>query len=430
MTTANGAVPYLGDYASPVTSYRTASDRVAVGALSLTFLLSFLQFCLERNDAVRLAPVLLLSVVAIFLLFSSGREKRRMLLTAAIRPSTILLIAAVCVPALVSSHYRPSAYPFQYGIVLIVTLFAIRIVLSAIGFEGLLLSFFYGTTFGVLILVGLTFSELLESIGAKRYGPLFYDPNRTGFFAVTAIPAQIWFATRKPGRKYVLLASVLCVLVIIFASSRGSTVALVIGIAAAAVLYLAKRIRNRSFTASRTRLACALALLCLVPIVAAAEMSRLDDIGRYLSKKLAVEDRERGMDSGFTGRTTNWAMVIAALPKTSWLLGNGYRTSEEDFNFSVDSGYLTALYEMGIVATAVIVAKFALAFYQLCVGYISAKSLSGATLLAVVFTLMAFFCNGLVHRVLFGSGDPASIFALFAFVSARQDVVEATFSTT
>ena len=111
------------------------------------------------------------------------------------------------------------------------------------------------------------------------------------------------------------------------------------------------------------------------------------------------------------------------LPKTPWLVGNGYRTSEEDFNFSVDNGYLADLYELGLFSTVVVLAKYILIVYFLAATYLRNRSAAGACLLAVFFTLIIFFANAFVHRVFFGIGEQASVFALFAFVSTRRDVL-------
>jgi O-antigen ligase len=121
-----------------------------------------------------------------------------------------------------------------------------------------------------------------------------------------------------------------------------------------------------------------------------------------------------------TGRTNGWSTLLDVLPKTSWLAGNGYRTSDEDFDFSVDSGYLASAYEMGIFSTVVILAKYILVLAGLAGAYLS-RHRPGSALPFLIFTLAVFFANGFVHRVLFGYGDPASLFTLFCFVSTRKD---------
>jgi hypothetical protein len=424
MTTPYLAIPSTDDPLCFLRKPWEASDRIAIGGLSVTFFLSFTQYCLERGDAIRLLPILLLIVSAVLVILMSARKKRRMLLAAAFRPTTVMLISAVCVPVLLTSLYRPTLYPFEYGLVLIATLFAIRIVFSQIGLEGLLLSFFYGTTAGIFVVVGLTFTDLFASMGAQRYHPLFFDPNRIAYFSVTAIPAQLWFATRQQGRKYVLLVSALCVFVMGAASSRGSIGALAIGAMVTAALYFGSRIKYRSFAITKNTLMAALALLCLLTISGAVWPSTLDHVGTYLSTKLQLNDQARGMDSGFTGRTGNWTAVVGALPKTSWILGNGYRTSEKDFTFPIDNGYLATVYELGVIAAAIILAKYAVFLFQISTGYLFVKQTTSAVLLTIFFTFVVFFSNGFVLRAFFGDGDPASIVALFAFVSTRQDVIE------
>lgn len=424
MTTAQIALQSAGDQASFAARRWEAIDRVGIGGLSVSFFFSFVQYCLERGDVIRLLPIVLLIGSAVLLLLMSAREKRRKLLAAAFGPTTVMLISAVCLPVLFTSMYRPTFYPFEYGLVLIVTLFAIRIVLSQIGLEGLILSFFYGTTAGILLVVGLSFNDLLASVDAKRYAPLFFDPNRIAYFAVTAIPAQLWFATRQKGKKYVLLVSGVCVLVMGAASSRGSIGALVIGVLVAGSLYCGKGFKYRSLAITKNALMVGLTVVCLSAITAAVWPSLLDNAGSYLSTKLQLDDRARGLNSGFTGRAGNWITVVGTLPKTSWILGNGYRTSEKDFSFPIDNGYLATIYELGGIAAAIILAKYAVFLFQLSAGFLFLKQATGAVLLSLVFTFVVFFANGFVLRAFFGDGDPASILTLFAFVATRQDVLD------
>src|SRR5882672_9939 len=229
MTATTLTPSWTHDRAPSLPNTRAASERIAIGFLTISLLISYLQYCFERSDLVRLVPVVVLMAGAFLCLLTSQREKRHEILMAVVRPTTLALIALVTIPALLSSlFYRPTLYPFEYGIVTVVTLIGARILLSAVGFEGVLLSFFYATTAGILIVAGINFSDLLASIGSTRFAPLFYDPNRIAFFAVTSIPAQLWFVSRRR-RYYVLLVTALCVFVMVGASSRGSIGALLIG---------------------------------------------------------------------------------------------------------------------------------------------------------------------------------------------------------
>jgi len=403
---------------------RPASDRIAMGFLSVSFLVSYLQYCLERSDLVRLVPIVLLTSGAFLFLVTCPRDRRRGILTSVTRPASLGIIAAVTVPPLVSAlFYRPTLYPFEYGIIMIAALIVLRILLSAIGFEGILRSFFYATSAGILIVAGLNFSELLSSIGSMRFAPPYYDPNRIAFFAATAIPVQLWFVAQR--RRYsVLLLTALCVLVMFAASSRGSIGALLIGGLATTALYFVKHSRSGTFTISRNKLIGTLALLCVLTCIAGVEQRAVANSGRYLETKLALDDSERGLNTGFTGRTLYWAEVSQILPKTFWVIGNGFRTSDEDFNFPFDNGYLAGLYELGLFSAVIVLAKYIFIVYFLAAVYLGNRWAEGSCVPVLFFTLVIFFANAYVHRVFFGIGEQASILALFTFVANRQDVLQ------
>jgi hypothetical protein len=422
VTTTSLAVSFSEDRLTALPVRRAAGDMLAMVVLTLALLFSFLQYCFERNDVIRLVPVALLIMATFVLLLVSTQEKRRAMFLGVGRAATIALITIVSVPPLISSFYRTNSYSFQYGVVMVVTLIAVRILLSGIGLEGLLLCYFWATTTGILIVVGITFDDLLASIGSTRYAPSFFDPNRIGFFAVAAIPAQLWFATRGTLNRFALIAAIVCVCVLVAASSRGSIGALLLAVAVISTICLLRLLRFSSFAISRNKLFVALTFLCVLAVIIAAEQPAFDSAGNYLRTKLELDSRVRGLNSGFTGRTTNWAAVVDVLPKTFWLSGNGYRSSEQDFTFSVDNGYLAGSYELGVFATVIVVAKYLLFLGLLIAAYVTRRSASSACLLALASTLVIFLANAFVHRVLFGSGDPASLLALFMFVSNRQDI--------
>ena len=405
-------------------STRTTSDRIASGFLTTTLFLSYVQYCVERSDAVRLIPVALLLTGTFLFLMTCPRERRGEIFTTAFRPAMVGIIAVVTVPPLVSSlFYRSTLFPFQYGLVMVLTLFAMRILLSAVGFDGVLLSFFYATSAGILVVAGLNFSKLLTSVGSTRFAPPYYDPNRIAFFAATAIPVQLWFVARR--RRYdVLVLTALCLLVMVAASSRGSIGALLIGGLATSVLYFVKHSHSGPLTVSRNKLIGTLALLCVLIGAAAVEQRAVANSGTYLATKLALGDRERGLDSGFTGRTRYWGEVTEILPKTFWVIGNGFRSSDEDFNFPFDNGYLAGLYEMGLFSSAIVLAKYIFIVYLLAAVYLRSPVAKGSGVPVLFFTLIIFFANGYVHRVFFGVGDQASILVLFTFVATRHDILQ------
>jgi O-antigen ligase/polysaccharide polymerase Wzy-like membrane protein len=402
-----------------------AGDRLAIGALALAFLLSYVQYIFERSDAVRVMSVVIIIAGSAAFLAVNARLRRRVLLASLLRPATLGILAAGTLPSLISSFYRPNHFPVEYGLLLILTLLSARILLTGIGFEGLMLAFFYATAIAVVIVVILNFDRLVAAMGPTRFSPLSFDPNRTAFFAVTSIPAQIWFVARRPGRKYVLLVTALCLVVTVAASSRGSIGALLIGAILTAALYVARLFKSRPPVLSHKRWIKVLTLLFFCVLGVSFGQAKIATVASSLRTKLEIDTKDRGMDSGFTGRTKNWASLFEVMPKTYWLAGNGYRTTDEDFGFPVDNGYLSSVYELGLFPTAILTAKYLLVLISISIAYVTNKSASGSSLPAVVFTLTIFLANAFVHRVFFGYGDQASLWVLFIIVSTRQDILDA-----
>jgi hypothetical protein len=402
-----------------------AGDRLAIGALTVTFMLSYVQYIFERSDAVRVMSVVIMIAGSAAFLAVNSRQRRRALLASLLRPATLGILAAGTLPSLISSLYRPNLYPFEYGLLLILTLLAARILLTGIGFEGLMLAFFYATATAVIIVVILNFDRLVAAMGPTRFSPLSFDPNRTAFFAVTSIPAQIWYVMRRPGKKYVLLVTALCLVVTVAASSRGSIGALLIGGILTSALYLTRLIKSRPQWHSPKRWIHALVLLFFCILGVTFGQAKIETVANSLRTKLEIDTKDRGMNSGFTGRTKNWATLFEVMPKTYWLAGNGYRTTDEDFGFPVDNGYLSSVYELGLFSTVVLTAKYLLVLISISIAYVTNKSASGSSLPAVLFTLTIFIANAFVHRVFFGYGDQASLWVLFIIVSTRQDILDA-----
>ena len=221
--------------------------------LTVTFLFSYLQYCLDRNDLVRIIPIAMMVIGTLVFLLASPQEKRREYFVSACHPVTLLIVGSVCLPSVISSYFNPPGEAFIYGFLMILVLLTIRILLSGIGFEGLFSAFFYATSIGLLVVVGITIKDLIASVGATRYAPMQMDPNRIAFFAATAIPAQLYFVFHR--RRYsVLLITGLSVFVVFAASSRGSIGGLAFGVGTIALLYVIRLVRFGRFEVSRTHL--------------------------------------------------------------------------------------------------------------------------------------------------------------------------------
>ena len=327
-------------------------------------------------------------------------------------------------PSLISSYFNPPGEAFIYGFLMILVLVMVRILLSGIGFEGLFSAFFYATSIGLVTVVAITITDLVASIGATRYAPLQMDPNRIAFFAVTAIPAQLYFVFRRH-RYSVLLITGLSIFVMFAASSRGSIGGLAFGVVAIALLYVIRLVRFEKFAISRTHLIAVLLVLCVLAGIAVTHGAAVDKAGQFLWDKLAFDSKDRGANSGFTGRSGGWTELLNIWPKTQWLAGNGFRTSDVDFTFSVDNGYLATLYELGAYSTLIAAAKYLFVLYLLSKAYVSLKFADETCVVFVILTCVIFFANAFVHRVFLGYGEQSSLLLLFVFVALPSDVFSA-----
>jgi len=412
--------------AAPVASATDAEDRaphekLGVAMVTITFLLSYLQYCLDRNDLVRIVPIAMMVIGTLAFLLACPPEKRRECFVSACHPVTLLIVGSVCLPSLISSYFNPPGEAFVYGFLMIMVLLTIRILLTGIGFDGLFSAFFYATSLGLLIVVGLSIKDLIASVGATRYAPMQMDPNRIAFFAATAVPAQLYFVFHR--RRYsALLMTGLSIFVVFAASSRGSIGGLAFGVATIALLYAIRLVRFGRFEVSRAHLMGLVFVLCVVAGVAATHGSAVDKTGQFLRDKLAFDSNNRGVGSGFTGRSGGWAELFNIWPKTQWLAGNGFRTSDVDFTFSVDNGYIATLYELGAFSTSIAIAKYLFVLFILSKAYVTFRSADKTCLAFLIFLCSIFFANAFVHRVFLGYGEQSSMLLLFVFVALPSDV--------
>src|ERR1700685_2270605 len=114
----------LGFTAKPAAAVTNTTDRaphekVAVAVVTVTFLLSYLQYCLERNDAVRIVRIAMMAIGTVAFLLVSPPERRRAYFVSVCHPITLLIVGSVCLPSLISSYFNPPGEAFIYGFLMI-----------------------------------------------------------------------------------------------------------------------------------------------------------------------------------------------------------------------------------------------------------------------------------------------------------------------
>jgi len=210
-------------------------------------------------------------------------------------------------------------------------------------------------------------------------------------------------------------------MIVFFASSRGSLVAIAFGAVTAGFLFFKRSEVKRRKLFLRFGLA---AFALVIGVVLAIGES---DVGQeaygFVDSVLNLSNQYRGLDSGLSGRTGNWTRAIHLLSDGTWFAGHGLRSSDVDFppDQWIDNSYLVLLYEVGFVGAIVIPLRFVIVLRSFLQQYLTGAEDADLSLLCIGF-LTVFLCNNVVARFLFSAGNPSSLLAILMFASPLQRV--------
>jgi hypothetical protein len=193
--------------------------------------------------------------------------------------------------------------------------------------------------------------------------------------------------------------------VIFFASSRGSLVALLGGGLIGASVWAAR--------SGKTALIAMAASLILSALMLDTFIRSKSEYVATADEVLQVSGDERGIGSGMSGRLSDWGKAENRLAHGAWFYGHGMRSTEE-LPFPVDNGYLTVLYDLGVVPLLVIIGRFIQVTLVFLKRYWVCRQ---ARDLIFACFLIVFLVNNIVARYLFAIGNPFSLAALLFFVA-------------
>jgi len=391
------------------------SSVLDITVIAAIFALSFATyFTEEMHLAIQLVPVIVLAAfVVLQLLFPRRWPKRAALFSGEGSLVLWLIPILTCVASLESkSEKSPQYWALMAGVLLLGRLLASRISLREM-VDG----FFWSGLLCMVLLLVLGGSALRQSIDTlARFSDFGFHPNTLGFifagyFAVSTwkIMAGRWFERTGAG-----FLGITCLLIIFFASSRGSLVAIGASLLGVSLLWCLRR-RN-------WKMLIAVSLLTPMLVWGFMKTTGFGDAADYTDKVLQLSQGDRGVDSGLTGRLPHWQDTWSRLARGSWFYGNGVRASD-GLPFAVDNGFLVVLYDLGIVPFLLIIGRFATLLWRFCCRYFA----RGASLdLAVVLILSIFLVNNIVDRYLFGVGNPFSLMVFIMLVApwsaARHEV--------
>lgn len=401
-----------------------ARGKVARALMTFAFLLSTLQFLIvERGDEMlRVIPIVVFCAAAIVGFICAPSSRRQAIAASCFHPQFILIFGIAGVLPTVSSIYS-SQRATLYGALMVIVLLSARSLVTATGLDGILQSLYHSLAMAIPLVVALSLPSFLGALGGKRYSPFEFHPNILAMFCAVLAPLHLWIGGQGKLWRMVHWFGALFAAAVLFATgSRGSLISLVVALVCASLLkWMAEGMRI-----TQTR---AISALLIAGALVAGSLGALrgsenaDKAQNFVTQKLDLNSRDRGVSSGMSGRTKIWDSFVPLMLSTLSAFGNGYRTTSESFNRAIDNGYLTTIYELGVVPTLVILIVYGRNLWYTAWYYLRGDG--GDTALRTYFCLVGCaLLNGAVTRVLFGYGDPVSIFTLCFVAAVRDDLKE------
>ena len=390
------------------------TDRIV---LTTVFALSFLTYLApDLTLTLQLAPLVLLGIwIYCKIIFSSSLLK---VLTSAVSAEGLLI--TVFLPILILGPSIGSDVPdsLQYALLLSVCVVMLRLYTTVVSLREVLEAFFWSGVFSTLVLAVVTFTSLVESMSTLvRFSPLSFHPNLLGFTLAGYFCAMAWKILT--GRSYIrviaALTGTICLVIIFFASSRGSILGLLVGLGTLVFIVFVKA--NRIQRKKILRLGVLTVGLVTLLVVYLSGLESVKNVFDTADKVLELTNNYRGIDTGLTGRVDRWAAVGHLLANGTIVLGRGFRSSDYEFQ-AVDNSYLVILYDLGVVALIVIATRFVFILARFIRSYLrSDEPARSAFWLTCCLVMIVLMVNSTVARYLFGLGNPFSLLALFIFAT-------------
>ncbi|WP_456725768.1 O-antigen ligase family protein [Bradyrhizobium sp. USDA 3397] len=296
-------------------------------------------------------------------------------------------------------------YVFAYTTVFLITYLAILIITNSMQ-DDEMMHCLLASILIILALVLIVFgSKLLVALapGALRRwelreAPFGMHPNLAGFvyggfiiiIANTSLGSGKWRILIKT------VAIALCLAVMLAASARGGLLAV--------SLTLSIYVFGQVLQARSSTLYLGIAGIALFAIL----ILFWDHIAAYAAEMLDLNSKERGVESGGTGRVDIWRRGIEFIGSRSWeiFLGSGLRSATMDnVGFPTESSYINITIESGLFFTFALLCCF---LYMLKRAYALQLNRGGFFRLAFYALIFALF-QSVFNRYLIAIGNPFSL---------------------
>ena len=387
------------------------------GLITLAFLITLMQYWVTLPQA-GLIPIILLYVAAFLTLLGPDRgQKLSQILSGGSVLFLFLLLSELV------SYYTGELFSVQYGLILLGLFLAARLIIMHIGLLQIVRCYTYSATFCALTILISGRKELSDyGAGETRFtGGSGAHPNLVGFTLASYFPLFVGMALDLPGgkRRLFMTALVIVTPVLLFTTgSRGSLGAVVIAIVVTALRFT---VFNRLI--GHLRLSALQITMTLIGIGAVIYVvlhgSDIARATKFVVTALQLDSKQRGIHSGFSGRTNLWLLAISRLSGLEWLFGRGFRQG-----FIIDSGYVTILFDNGIVGGSVILGSMLRVFFWLWGGTKTIQSPGWWRYRVVLWSMMIiYFVNNVTTRYLFSYGNQFSLLIIFMIVCRKDELL-------
>jgi O-antigen ligase len=387
--------------------------------MSLSFLAAFLQY--EVN--VGLASYMSLAALGFSgLLVLCGRRRGD-------RVQHILsgggLWFAAMVFGEVVSYSSNDTYSVLYGIVFIGVFFCARLVVQEIGLPNVLRAYAHaGFVTATLILVSGR-QALLANEPGRFSGGTRAHPNLLSFILAGYLPVIVWRAMEEEERwrkRALILLSMITFVLMFMTGSRGSLAAVLAG----GIALLARAVGSGRLHRFRMNRFHVVVFLIMIPFVVMflLQHNRIGHFEDFLYDFLKLNSSQRGLKSGFSGRTGIWQIAFRILrTHNRWLFGFGYRAGDRLVG-TIDNGYVQLLFESGLIAGLMIFGSMLRVFYLLWGASRLRENNAWTRYYIMLWCMMiVYFFNNISTRYLFSFGSPFSLCILCLMAGSRQELV-------
>ncbi|MGC2424881.1 MAG: O-antigen ligase family protein [Nitrospirota bacterium] len=266
--------------------------------------------------------------------------------------------------------------------------------MSSMASDEIIKGFVVFSFFAALILVAFAAHVGLDDKG--RLSSEIYNPNPVGLVCVSVIMAAL-----LSRNKIMFLFAISTAIVLYYSDSRTSIMALFIGLASWAVFK-----RKRGFSS--------LTMSCIffgIAFLMVYVFFNADSIIRAIDNLFAVNDKWRGVGTGFTGRMEAWKEALSIF-WSSPLFGVGFRMHEHYMTTasSAHNGYLAVLADTGVTGSVVLFGFIWLSLFN----YLN------CTRDVLDFWAIGIICGylfvGLFERYILNVGNPTSLIVMMMLV--------------